>query len=358
MSQTPIHDPSRADVSAYLSKRLATPVTVTSLRKTFPGISRETWLVTASVLGAESGFVVRIDPPSGPSVPQSLRHEWEVYSRLWRSPIPVAEPLWYDEAIDFADGRPHMVRRLIDGATSPPDLLAQTDEGARRRRAVVFEHMEKLAAVHTLDWKSYGFDTFIDAPAEPADALAADFRYWKSLWTSFHVDPFPLTAEALAWLESQLPTDTPRISLVKGNNGIGEEIWKDDKIVAMSDWELASLGDGVLDLAFSQGTLDLIDRREAIRYYEQCVGDKVSPERIAFASFWIPFKAMVCLNVYRLPPFFAGRDNRISALSNGMLSVRWLESRLAPCIGRNIVDAWREQAGESASIYAELGTAR
>jgi hypothetical protein len=45
----------------------------------------------------------------------------------------------------------------------------------------------------------------------------------------------------------------------------------------MSDWELSALGDGELDLAFSQGTLILGDFGETLCHYERCVGSAVSP---------------------------------------------------------------------------------
>jgi aminoglycoside phosphotransferase (APT) family kinase protein len=346
------------EVADYLGRHLGAPVSITSLRKTFPGISRETWLVQAEFSGAPHGFVVRVDPPGGPSVPQPLRQEWEVYRRLWTSPVPVAEPLWFDEGGDFAQGRPLMVRRLVEGTTSPPGITDEGPGSGERRRRVVYEHIEKLALVHQLDWKAHGLDAVLAAPDGPHDALAAEFRMWKSIWEDGRTAPYPLITEALDWLEENLPTDTPRLSLVKGNNGIGEEIWRDDRIVAMSDWELASIGDGVIDLAFSQGTLELHDFDDAIAHYERCMGETVSPQRLAFAAFWIPFKVIVCLNVFRLRRFMAGQDQRISALTHGLLSTAGCEYRLSTGIGRDIVEAWRSGPRQNQSVYAALGDAK
>ncbi|MBI1181079.1 MAG: phosphotransferase [Alphaproteobacteria bacterium] len=342
-------------VAAYLSKGLGAPVAVFKLRQTFPGASRETWLVDAEVAGRPEGFVVRVDCPGGPGVPQSMRHEWEVYTRLWRSTIPVAEPLWYDEGIDFAQGRPHMIRRLVEGSTHIPGLTDDTDEGRRLRRAVVFEHVEKLAALHRMDWAAHGFGEFIPAPASPAQALRNEFDIWKTLWLEGRSEPFPMMTEVLYWLEENIPADTPFVSLVKGNNGVGEEIWKDGRIVAMSDWELASLGDGVLDIAFSQGTLALDDFGDAIRHYEECTGTEVSPHRLAFCMFWIMFKAVACLNIYMLGGYLGGANPRMTRPAFGLISVRASQRRLAACIGKDPVDAWRAIAGHQASTYARFG---
>ena len=71
---------------------LGEPVQVTACRQTFPGQSQETWLVDTEVAGGTRGFVLRVNPPGGGIVPIPLRREWEVYSRLAGSPVPVGQP--------------------------------------------------------------------------------------------------------------------------------------------------------------------------------------------------------------------------------------------------------------------------
>ena len=145
----------REAVAAYLAERLDAPVEIASFQQTFPGMSRETWMVSAVVgEGAarrQRDLAVRIDPPAGGIVPVPLKVEWQVFRRLWGSPVPVAEPLWYDEGIDFAEGRPHFVRVLVQGSPAIPGLYKPGPEGDALRRATAFEHAEKLALVHTLD---------------------------------------------------------------------------------------------------------------------------------------------------------------------------------------------------------------
>ena len=339
-------------VRDYLSQRLGTQLTIRKFKPTFPGISRETLLVFAETAsGEQQDFAVRLDYPWGGSCPFSLRHEWETYSRLWKSPVPVAEPLWYDEGIDFADGRPHMVRRLVDGAMTVEGMSDNTEAGKQVRRRVALECAEKLALVHTLDWKALGFDTFMDVPADPVDALRAEMHAWRQRWHERRPGPYPVIDEALCWLDESLPRETPRLSLTKGNNGIGEEIFRGEKIVAMSDWELAAIGDGVLDLAFSQGTLTLGDFGETLRHYESCVGSKVSPERLAGGAFVTWFKMLVLAITYMAKHELDGTDPRITNLSMGFVLTKGIEHRLGQCIGKNLVDAWSMLAGTEQSTY-------
>lgn len=339
-------------VRDYLSRRLGTEFTIKNFKQTFPGVSRETLLVFAATpTGEEQNFAVRLDYPWGGSCPFSLRREWETYSRLWQSPVPVAEPLWYDEGIEFADGRPHMVRRLVDGVMTVAGMTENSDHGRQVRRRVALECAEKLALVHTLDWKAYGFDTSMEVPPDTADALRTELRAWKKRWDERRPGPFPVIEEAVCWLDETLPRETPRISLTKGNNGVGEEIFRGDRIVAMSDWEMAALGDGVLDLAFSQGTLTLGDFGETLRHYESCVGSKVSPERLAGGAFVTWFKMLVCAITYMAKHEYDGIDPRITNLSFGAVLTKAIEAQLGRCIGRNLVEAWSSVVSVQQSSY-------
>ena len=344
-------------VASYFAERFDEPVAITSLKQTFPGMSRETWIVGAEV-GEGSGrlhrdLVLRIDLPSGGIVPLPLKTEWEVYVRLWPSPVPVAEPLWYDEGLPFAEGRPHMVRELVEGATSIPGLMEPGPEGDALRRAVAFEHAEKLALVHSLDWKRYGLDEVLPAPASAADAIRQDFEMWRDIWFECRSAPYPEITDALYWLEEQIPTESPRISLIKGNNGIGEEIWRDARIVAMSDWELAALGDAAQDWAFSQGMLSLWDPGETLAHYEEEAGFKLSPRTMAFSQLFIAFKSTVCLNS-ALRGFMDGRDRRPGVAVMGISSPRNAAGRLASVVGMDIEEAATALAGPRAAPSAYI----
>lgn len=347
-------DPER--VAAYFSRRLGVPVVVTGIRPTFPGLSRETLIISAEIGGESQLFALRLDFPWGGACPFSLEQEWGVYWRLWKSPVPVPEPLWFDQGIEFAEGRPHMVRRLVDGVTLPIGLADPGSDGARSRQRIALECAEKLALVHTLDWKAYGFDTIMPAPTSVKHALGEELALWRRLWETRRTSPHPVIEEAMCWLAETMPAETARISLCKGNNGVGEEIWRGQKIVALCDWEFASLNDGVLDLAFSQGTLTLGDFGQTLRHYEKCSGGAVSPVRLAAAMFITWFKSVVGVNLYMGRNYVDGIDKRITNLSFGLIIGKATERRLAACIGKDLVTAWESIAAPEQSSYFRLAS--
>ena len=147
--------------------------------------------------------------------------------------------------------------------------------------------------------------------------------------------------------------DSPRISLIKGNNGIGEEIWREGKIVAMSDWELAALGDAAQDWAFSQGMLGLWDPDETLAHYEAAAGFKLSPRTMAFSQLFIAFKSTVCLNS-ALRGFSDGRDRRPGVAVMGISSPRNAAGRLASVVGMDIEEAAAALAAPRAAPSAYI----
>jgi aminoglycoside phosphotransferase (APT) family kinase protein len=300
----------REIVADLLGAHLGAPVQVSSLRQTFPGQSQETWLVEAVIgAGEHRGFVLRINPPGGGIVPIPLRQEWEVYRLLWATDIPVGEPLWYAEGGEEFEGRPYFVRDLVAGSTEIEGLHEPGPAGDALRREAAFEHARVLAALHTLDWEAAGFGELLEVPAGPGDAARREFDQWCAVWDAVRPEPFPVVTRAMSWFEANLPTTAPRVSLLKGNNGLGEEIWDGTRIVALSDWELASLGDPAQDWAFSQGMLHLWDRDEILDHYEQAAGFTLARENLDFWTVWTVFKAMCCTTA-GLRGFLDGRDLR------------------------------------------------
>jgi aminoglycoside phosphotransferase (APT) family kinase protein len=333
-------------LSAYLSGRIG-PVTVTSARQTFPGHSRQTWILDTAEQG---GLVLRVDHPGGPLVPVPMSTEWAVYERLWGSQVPVAEPLMYAEGTDFAGGRAHMVRRLVDGSPNVEGITGEPGDDPDLLRSACYEVAEKLALVHTLDWRALGLGEVVFVPTSPATALVEEVRHWRSLWMGCRCGPYPMLTEATWWLEEQIPATEPRLVFLKGNNGFGEEIWRDGRIVALSDWELAQVGDPALDWAFSQGLLRLNDLDDTLRHYEAAAGFAIDRELLAWSAVWIRVKASMTTNG-GLGAFVDGTDNRMARAALGMGVIRSTEKWMAGALGRDVTDVGFEMLAQLRSAY-------
>lgn len=334
-------------LSAYFAAHMGGDVRVTRFKRTFPGISRETFLVWTDEGGSEGGYVFRTDALGGPICPVPLDYEYRIIKGLYPTAVPVAEPLWFEAAPALTEGRPVMVRRMVEGSNDLPGLYDEGAEAAARRQRVALDHAEKLATLHALDLDATGFTAFVDMPASAADCALFDFNRWQDIFREVRTDPFPLVTEAAYWLKEHLPTTAPRISLCKGNNGMGEEIWKDDRIVALSDWELAFAGDPAQDWALSQGMLTLGDADVTLRHYEDVAGFGIDRSSLDFYRVWEVWKAVPTLN-NGLRPFLSGENPRVPRLNLGFGRVKLFEQLLAMMIGKpideaaHIVAEWRK----------------
>lgn len=339
---------SAESVGRYLSSKLG-PVTVIRMERTFPGHSRMTWVIDTLEQG---GLVLRVDHPGGPLVPIPMEVEFGVYERLWGTNVPVAEPLFFARDQDFAEGRAHMVRRLVDGSSKVEGLTGSPEDDRELRREVCYEMAEKLAAVHTLDWAGAGLGEILFVPSSPQSALHEEVDHWRGLWLGSRSGPFPLLLEATYWLQEHIPEATTRLTLTKGNNGIGEEIWKGRRIVALSDWELAAIADPTLDWAFSQGLLALHDSADTLSHYSECSGIAVVPDLLAWATVWIRVKSSMTLNG-GLAAFLDGSDNRLSRPALGIGHIKRTEHWLAGNLDRNVTEVGMEILAKTRSSYLE-----
>jgi len=195
----------------YLPQRLGCEsVTVTELIKFPRGSSRETWFaVLDTVSGSDrqtQKLVFRRNFPGGSVCPMPLRTEYEVYARLQRSAVPVAEVLWYEDDAGALEGqREFYVRRHIEGSWEIPHLHDPDPQYNQMRIDIAKEHIGKLALIHQCDWRALGFGDLFDVPPSKADSARTVIDSIERQLAEFQIEPFPLFHEAREWLLDNEP---------------------------------------------------------------------------------------------------------------------------------------------------------
>ncbi len=105
-----------------------------------------------------------------------------------------------------------------------------------------------LAELHAVDWVAAGIRPEL-VPGSPSEATHLQIERWANIYRSAVPQPIPLLEEAAAWLHHHTPP-LERVSIVHGDAGPGNVVQAGGKIVAVTDWEFAHLGDPAEDWSF------------------------------------------------------------------------------------------------------------
>jgi aminoglycoside phosphotransferase (APT) family kinase protein len=255
------------------------------------GWSNETVIIEWSWAGrsarSSERLVVRL-PLVVPSYPSyELRQQARVLDALSAGHVPAPRAVAVEDDECWL-GTPFLVMSFVEGrpvgeAPALDKWLLGLPLAAQRRVQEGF--LESLARAHTVDWT---------ALTTGGDALrvgiAAEVTYWTH-YVDWAADGAParVLADALAWCaEAAPPVDVP-MSLLWGDPRLGNVMYDDDgRVVALLDWELASIGPAEMDLAwylvldelvagFVERTVPgFVDRDASIRFYERALGREVA----------------------------------------------------------------------------------
>jgi len=251
-----------SDFTRWLATRVpeATDIELVSLGgPELTGFSSDTLMFdlawTADGRRHEEPVVVRLKPTGGCQIfPEyDLTIQYRCMDVLRAVGVPAPRMLWLEEDPGPL-GVPFYVMERLEGEI-PPDRPPYHMEGwmldasPETRASVWWSGLEAMARVHTCDWESLGF-RFLDDPRYGKVGIDQWLGYYRQyLHWSLDGEPYPLCTRALDWLEANKPVDEP-LRLCWGDSRIGNQIFDDGKCVAVLDWEMATLGNPVRDLAW------------------------------------------------------------------------------------------------------------
>jgi aminoglycoside phosphotransferase (APT) family kinase protein len=197
-----------------------------------------------------SELVIR-RPPQGELLPKAhdMWREYRIIKGLWPTPVPVAEPIAYCD--DRAIAETHFyVMGKVDGQALYTGETVSTwlGEGARRHAGERF--IDVLAALHSLEPADVGLADL----GRPDGYVARQIRTWYGSWTA-SVSFAGFDDERIHRLHERLSASIPEqgpARIVHGDFGPHNSMFsRTGELMAVLDWELASLGDPLADFAYS-----------------------------------------------------------------------------------------------------------
>ncbi|SHJ59026.1 Predicted kinase, aminoglycoside phosphotransferase (APT) family [Roseomonas rosea] len=198
-------------------------------------------------LGTPGGdYVLRKKPP-GRLLPSA--HQVEREFRAMRAlagsgvPVPAVHLLCEDEAVI---GTPFFVMDHVPGRIYADRVMGA---GTPAERAAVYAELARvLAALHRVDWRAAGLADFGRAERY----MERQVKRWARQWEASKVEEVPAMDRTAAWLLAHLPADE-ETAIAHGDYRLGNVILhpREPRILAVLDWELATLGHPLADLAYA-----------------------------------------------------------------------------------------------------------
>ena len=259
-------------------------VTVAGVSHAEGGMANETVLVDFGP--GHAGMVVRLPPLDATFPDYDLAPQATVQNAVAVAGVPAPAPAIVEPDPSWV-GAPFLAMPRVHGDVAGPapafDPYVQ-DAGPSLQTVMHDGLIDVLAAVHAVPWAGTGLaDAFEDRWLADALGRWAAFLEWSS-----EGDPLPALSEALDWCTRHCPPEREAV-LLWGDVRLGNLVFDDARrVVAVLDWDLATLGPREMDLGWHFGLdfmmEELFGRRvpgfpsriETLERYETVSGYEVS----------------------------------------------------------------------------------
>jgi aminoglycoside phosphotransferase (APT) family kinase protein len=185
-------------------------------------------------------------PPLGHVLPTAhdMAREHTVLAALAGTAVPVPRTLAFcdDHAVNDA---PFYVMEKVDGVIlrTPSELAQISEEEARRCSECL---VDVLVEIHAVDYRAVGLIEW----GHPDGYLERQVRRWGEQWERSKSRDVPAIEELARRLRAARPVSPPP-TIVHGDYRLDNTMLAPDdpgRIVAVLDWEMATLGDPLSDL--------------------------------------------------------------------------------------------------------------
>jgi aminoglycoside phosphotransferase (APT) family kinase protein len=198
---------------------------------------------------AGASFVLR-RPPLGHVLPTAhdMAREFRVLRGLGQTAVPAPRPiaLCEDPGVNEV---PFYVMTWCPGVVPGDHLPSGFAEREEERRRMSLAFVDTLVALHAVDFAAVGLGEL----GRPDGYLRRQVRRWSQQWERSRTAPLPEVEELLRRLEAALPASPPP-AIVHGDYRLGNLTFDPadpGRVVAVFDWEMATLGDPLADLGYA-----------------------------------------------------------------------------------------------------------
>jgi aminoglycoside phosphotransferase (APT) family kinase protein len=261
----------------------------------------------------DSGAFVLRRKPSGVLLPSAhaVDREYRVLKGLQGTAVPVPAVYAYCEDSSVVGSAFYAMEYVVGRVYWDPELPTLPNA---RRTAIYADMNRVLAALHSVVPSEVGLGDY----GKPGGYFGRQIRRWTEQYRAADTGRRDAIERLIEWLPQNLPADDGQVALVHGDFRLDNLIFDEaDRVIAVLDWELSTLGHPYADLAYqcaqwrlpagAMRGLDKVDRtvlgipaeRDYVRDYLQTRG--LPP--VAGWTFYLALSlfrlASICQGVYR-----------------------------------------------------------
>jgi aminoglycoside phosphotransferase (APT) family kinase protein len=213
----------------------------------FPsGYSNLTYLVTMG----DRELVLR-RPPFGRKA--KTAHDMGREYRILKALNPVfpygPKPLVYCED-ESVLGCPFYVMERIKGIIVRRDLPDGLTLSPLQMRSLCENLLDVHLQLHSIDYQSIG----LDGLGKPAGYVRRQVEGWSERYKAARTEDAPSFEAVMAWLQAEMQPDFPRPAIIHNDYKMDNVVLDPAnplKIIGVLDWEMATIGDPLMDLGNS-----------------------------------------------------------------------------------------------------------
>jgi aminoglycoside phosphotransferase (APT) family kinase protein len=206
------------------------------------GQSNPTFLLSA----ASGQYVLRRQPPGDLlKSAHAVDREYRVMTALCNTEVPV--PQTYHLCTDRdVIGSLFFVMSYENGRVFWDPSLPGLDS---IQRAGIYDEMNRvLAALHDIKPDKVGLENY----GYPGNYFARQINRWSTQYRNSETETIADMDSLIEWLPQNMPADDGKVSLIHGDYRMDNIMFhpKEERAIALLDWELSTLGHPYADLAY------------------------------------------------------------------------------------------------------------
>jgi len=197
----------------------------------------------------DSRWVLRRAPRHASSATaHDVLREFRILDAIKDEPVRIARPIVACDD-DAVFGAPFYVMERIDGTPIVQRIPAGWANAPETHGRALDELIDALVAIHAVDWRA----SELADMAPSAGYLSRQLTRWLTQLDSYGGRDLPSARRIGEWLAAEQPADQPS-ALCHGDYKLDNVLFADEappRLLAVLDWEMAAIGDPLVDLAWA-----------------------------------------------------------------------------------------------------------